>query len=161
MGSGKTAVLGEASDILAQRGIVHAAVDLDAVGLAYLPSARPSDAVMYDNLRSVYGNYAALGVERYLLARAIENDAQLTELRKLISTPDTIVCRLLASIQTMQRRVEIRESGISQSEYVARVAKLHAILDRARLEDFSVNNEGRPLTEVAIEVLVRAGWIPA
>jgi hypothetical protein len=71
MGSGKTDVLGEASDILAQRGIVHAAIDLDALGLGYLPSARPNDVVMYDNFRSVCGNYEALGVQRYLLARAI------------------------------------------------------------------------------------------
>jgi hypothetical protein len=159
MGSGKTAVLGEAADILAQRGIVHAAIDLDALGLAYLPSASPNDAVMYDNLRAIYGNYAALGVQRYLLARAIEDDAQLTELREIVAAPGTVVCRLIASIETMQRRVEIRDSGIAQSEYVARVAKLDAILDRARLEDFSVNNEGRRLTEVAMEVLARAGWI--
>lgn len=161
MGSGKTAVLGEASDVLAQRGIVHAAIDLDALGLAHLPSARPSDAVMYDNLRSVCRNYAALGVQRYLLARAIENDAQLTQIRELIGAPDTVVGRLIASIETMQRRVEIRDSGISQSEYVGRVATLNAILDRAGVEDFSVNNESRPLTEAAMEVLVRAAWISA
>ena len=39
MGAGKTSVLGEASDILALRGIAHAAIDLDALGLAHLPSA--------------------------------------------------------------------------------------------------------------------------
>ena len=44
MGAGKTAVLGEASDILAQRQIVHAAIDLDALGLAYLPLAAPAMA---------------------------------------------------------------------------------------------------------------------
>jgi hypothetical protein len=130
MGSGKTAVLGEASDILALRGIVHAAIDLDALGLAFLPSANPSDAVMYDNLRSICENYAALDVQRYLLARAVENDVELTELRGLVAAPNTVVCRLLASIETMQRRVEIRDSGILQSEYVGRVATLNAILDR-------------------------------
>ena len=36
-GAGKTSVLAEASDILALQ-IVHAAVDLDALGLAHLPS---------------------------------------------------------------------------------------------------------------------------
>ena len=37
MGAGKTAVLAEASDILALRQIAHAAIDLDALGLAHLP----------------------------------------------------------------------------------------------------------------------------
>ena len=32
MGAGKSTVLGEASDILAGRGLVHAAIDVDALG---------------------------------------------------------------------------------------------------------------------------------
>jgi len=159
MGAGKTAVLGEASDILAQRQIVHAAIDLDALGLARLPSAVPSDGVMYENLRSICRNYAALGVRRFLVARAIENEAQLKLCRDIIPAANTVVCRLVASIEAMKRRVQMRDLGISQREYVARVAKLNVILDRAQLEDFAVTNEDRPLTEVAIEVLVRAGWI--
>jgi hypothetical protein len=59
----------------------------------------------------------------------------------------------------MKQRVKSRESGISQQEYVARVEELNAVLDRVQLEDFGVINEDRPLTEVAREVLVRAGWI--
>jgi len=36
---------------------------------------------------------------------------------------------------------------------------LNVILDRARLEDFAVANENRSLTDVALEMLVKAGWI--
>ncbi len=159
MGAGKTAVLGEASDILAQRRIVHAAIDLDAFGLAYLPSAARSDGVMYDNLRSICGNYAALGVQRFLVARAIEDSAQLELCRDIIPAVNTAVCRLTASIETMKRRVQERDLGISQAEYVARVAQLSVILDRARLEDFAVTNENRSLTDVALEMLAKAKWI--
>jgi hypothetical protein len=159
MGAGKTAVLGEASDILTQRQIVHAAIDLDALGLARLPAAAVSDAVMYDNLRSVYKNYAALSVQRFLLARAIEDHAQLSLCREIIPASNTLVCRLIAGVETMQRRIDTRESGTSRLDYVARVAKLNAVLDRAHLEDFAVTNEDRPLTEVALEMLARAGWI--
>ena len=159
MGAGKTAVRGEASDFLAQRQIVHAAIDLDALGLAHLPSAARSDGVMYDNLRSICRNYAALGVQRFLVARAIEDSAQLKLCRDIIPAVNTVVCRLTPSIETMKRRVQIRELGISQPEYVTRVAKLNDILDRARLEDFAVTNENRSLTDVALEMLVKAGWI--
>ena len=34
-----------------------------------------------------------------------------------------------------------------------------AILDRAHLEDFAIVNENTSLTDVALEVLGRAGWI--
>jgi hypothetical protein len=59
----------------------------------------------------------------------------------------------------MKRRVEMRDSGMLQHEYVARVATLNLILDRARLENFAVVNEQRSLTDVAYEMLIKAGWI--
>ncbi|MGC2832419.1 MAG: hypothetical protein WB994_22470 [Candidatus Acidiferrum sp.] len=159
MGAGKTSVLGEASDILTLRQIAHAAIDLDALGLAYLPSATANDGVMYRNLKSVCENYASLGVNRLLLARAVEDRSELERCRDAVSATNTMVCRLVASIEAMEERVKRREWGVSHQEYVARVAKLNAIVDRARLEDFSVTNEDRSLTEVARDMLVKAGWI--
>ncbi len=159
MGAGKTTVLAEASDILALRHITHAAIDLDALGLAHLSSAASNDNVMYRNLQAVCKNYASLGVTRLLLARAMEERAELEVCRDVVLATNTLVCRLTASIEAMKQRVKMRESGVSQREYVARVAKLNVILDRARLEDFIVVNENRSVTEVAHEMLFKAGWI--
>jgi hypothetical protein len=159
MGAGKTTTLAEASDILALRHIAHAAIDLDALGLAHLPSRASNDGVMYRNLQCVCQNYASIGVRRFLLARALEKRAELELCRGAVPASHTVVCRLAASIETMQQRVKMRESGLSQREYVTRVAKLNLILDRARLEDFIVTSENRSVTEVAHEMLVRAEWI--
>ena len=38
MGSGKTTVLGEASDLLGAAEIIHAAIDLDSLALGHLPA---------------------------------------------------------------------------------------------------------------------------
>lgn len=89
----------------------------------------------------------------------MEDSAELERCRDVIPATNTVVCRLIASIEAMQQRVKMRESGISQREYVARVATLSVMLDRAQLEDFTVVNENRSLTEVALEVLIRARWI--
>jgi len=159
MGAGKTSVLAEASDILALRGIVHAAIDLDALSLAYLPSAAGTDGVMYRNLQSVCQNYAAQGVTRLLLARAMEDRAELELCQSVVSASNTIVCRLTATVAEMQQRVKMRESGMLQQQFVDRVAILDDILDRARLEDFVVINEGRSIDDVAQEMLIKAGWI--
>jgi len=159
MGAGKTSVLGEASDILALRHIAHAAIDLDTLGIAHLPSASGNDGVMYRNLQSVCENYASLGVRRLMLARAVENHAELELCRSAVSAKSVVVCRLTASVGTMEQRIKGRESGISQREYVARVAKLNDILDRARLENFTISNENRSLSEVSYEMLLKAGWI--
>jgi len=159
MGAGKTAVLGEASELLAMRGIVHAAIDVDALGLAHLPAAAASDGAMYANLRSVYENYVALGVPRFVLARAISDSNEFKLCREMIPAARTAVCRLTASLETMKRRVEQRELGIARQEYVDRVTKLSELLDRANLEDFAVTNENRSLTEIAAEMLAKAKWI--
>lgn len=159
MGAGKTSVLAEASDILALRRIVHAAVDMDALGLAHLPSAAGTDDVMYRNLESVCQNYAALGVTRLVLARAMEDRAELELCRTMVSAAKTTVCRLTAGIDTMQQRVKMRESGVLQEQFVDRVVTLDAILDCTRLEDFVVINENRPINDVAKEMLIKAGWI--
>jgi hypothetical protein len=159
MGSGKTSVLGEASDLLAVRNIVHAAIDLDGLGLAYLPSVADKNGPMYRNLQSVCKNYAALNVKRLLLARAIEDRAELELCSGIVSAKNTVVCRLTASIETMGQRVRMRESGMEQRKYVARVSDLNTLLDRMRLEDFSVPNENRPVCAVAQEMLTKAGWI--
>jgi hypothetical protein len=91
MGAGKTTVLAEASDLLALRHIAHAAIDLDALGFAHLPSAASSDGVMYRNLQSVCKNYASLGVRRFLLARAMEDRAELELYRGVVSAKNTVV----------------------------------------------------------------------
>jgi len=159
MGAGKTSVLAEASDILALQHVAHAAIDLDALGLGYLPTAAANDDLMYRNLQSVCENYASAGVTRFLLARAIETQTALDRCRSIVSAGNSVVCRITASLETMESRVKLRELGVSQRQYVARVAVLNAILDRVRLENFTIANENRPLTEVANEMLAKAGWI--
>ena len=159
MGSGKSTVLAEASDILALQSVVHAAIDLDSLGLAHLPSTASNNVAMYRNLHSVCENYGSLGVTQFLLARAIEDRAELELCRRAAQVQDVVVCRITASVETMQQRVRRRESGLLQGEFVARVATLNAILNAARLEDFTVANENRSVKEVANEMLRRAGWV--
>src|SRR5258708_18785604 len=157
MGAGKTSVLGEASDLLALRHITHAAIDLDALGLAYHPPVGDKNGLMYRNLRSVCKNYAALNVKRLLLARAIEDRAELELCSGIVSAKNTVVCRLAASIETMEQRVKMRESGVERRKYLGRVTELNAILDRAQLEDFTINSGNPSVTEVRRKCLSRLG----
>jgi hypothetical protein len=47
--------------------------------------------------------------------------------------------------------------GAGLQWHLRRSEELETILEAARLEDFMVSNDGRPVREVAIEVLTRAG----
>lgn len=77
------------------------------------------------------------------MALALETRADLKLFCKVVSANNTLVCCLTATIETMEQRVRIRESGIAQKDYGAPVAELNGILDRAWLEDFTVNTEHR------------------
>jgi hypothetical protein len=148
MGAGKTTVLGEASDLLLAAGVPHAAIDLDALSIGHFPG----DLSMR-NLAAVWSNYAAVGMTRLLLADADPDRARIAQ---AVPGARIVVCRLRASIETMQQRVRAREPGMRQQEFVERVAELERAIDG---EDFSAGNDGRDITAVAREVLTRAGWL--
>jgi len=59
----------------------------------------------------------------------------------------------------MRRRIAQREQGVLQQDFIERVTTLSEILDEARAEDFTISTEDRSVTDVAREVLLRAGWI--
>ena len=158
MGSGKTTVMAEASDLLASVGIPHVAIDLDALGVGHLPDDGWND-LTYRNLASVWNNCAAAGATRLLIAEAVENRAELEQIREAIRHSDIVVCRLRATLATMQQRVLVREPRMLQEQFVARVAVLDALLDAAGVEDFSIENDGRTVTEVARELLTRTRWL--
>jgi len=157
MGAGKTTMLGEASDVLTARGIVHAAIDADGLSNGNLPDA---DALQDQNLRAIVANYVAADVSHFLLAEALDSPAKRAARGEAFGDAHLVVCRLIAPVEEMQRRVRLREPGLLQETFVARVAELDSRLAAARVEDFSMANEGsRSVTEIAAEMLTRAGWI--
>ena len=157
MGSGKTTMMAEASDILATCGLDHAAIDLDALGIACVPG---HDAdLTYRNLETVWTNCAVAGARRLLIAAAVESRAELDRIRAAVPGAHLVVCRLTASLDTMQQRVAVREPGMFRDRFVARVEELERLLDTAALEDFTMMNEARSVTETARAILRRAGWI--
>jgi steroid delta-isomerase-like uncharacterized protein len=158
MGAGKTTVMAEASDLLSANGIVHAAIDADTLGMVFQPSGSATD-MMYRNLAAIWANFAAAGVNRLLLAEAVEHRGELERIRMAVPGAEITVCRLIARIETMRGRVRLREPGILQDKFVARVTELNGLLDDARVEDFSLDNDGRSVTEVARELLARAEWL--
>ena len=160
MGSGKTTVLSEASDLLKEADVSHAAIDLDWLSIMHPSSGQHSERLMFANLAAVWSAYAAAGAERLLIARVVENRSELQRYRNAVPGAEPVVCRLTASLDTMQSRLRVREPGMFQAEAVARAAALDDVLGRARAEDFTVDNgDGRSITDVAREVLAGAGWL--
>ena len=162
MGDGKSTVLSEASDLLREARLAHAAIDLDWLAVMYpeKEQGRYGEQLAFANLAAVWPVYVAAGAERLIVARVVENRSELKQYRHAVPGATIVVCRLTASIETMRERLRVREPGMFQAQGLRRSAELAGILDRARAEGFTVdNNQGRSVTGVAREVLSRAGWL--
>jgi hypothetical protein len=157
MGAGKTAVMGEVSDLLLARGIQHAAIDLDMVQTPLLPDDQ-SNQVALKNAAALFQNCHDASIDRFIVACAIENRKQLDDLTSAAGATNVIVCRLTATHQTMADRLRVREPGLRQQEFIERARELDAALGRARLENFAVANDAPSITEVATEILTKANW---
>lgn len=158
MGAGKTTVLGEASDLLSAAAIPHAAIDLDGIAAVHVPPAVAA-TIRAQNLRSLAEHFRAAGIARMLIAEAVESRESRDWLRATIDAEMLRVCRLRAAVATMQQRIRLREPGMLQQAFVERVLTLEEALDAGGVEDYSVTNDARPVTEVAREVLRRADWL--
>ena len=160
MGAGKTTVLYEISDLLSEAGIAHAAIDLDCLAVVHPQRDSHSQRLAFANLAAVWPNYAAAGAERLIVARVVEDRAELDQYRAAVPGAQPIVCRLTAPLSLMHERLRIREPGMFQYQALARAAELADILERASIEDFEVDNGiGCSVGAVAREVLSLAGWL--
>ena len=158
MGAGKTTVMGEASDLLAARQIPHAAVDLDAISLPTLPRQVSRD-LHYRNVAAIWRNCLDAGIDTFLVAVPVESSDDLAALRSASHVDAITIARLIAPLETMAARLRLREPGIRQEEFVDRSRELDGILTAAALEQFTVTNDRRSVTDVATELLERARWI--
>jgi hypothetical protein len=160
LGSGKTTVLGELHDLLTERDVAHAAIELDALTLSW-PHVRAAPFntwIGFENLRSIWANYASAGFARLLIAAVVESREELAAYQAAVPGAAIQVCRLVVSAETMLARLRVREPGTFQATALYRAPVLAQQLAEARVEDFVVDNDDRPVRAVAEEILRQAGW---
>lgn len=159
VGAGKTSVGGEVSEILAARQVPHAFLDLDALACSWPEQGRFNEDLAFRNLASVWANFRAAGAERLVVAYVVESRDDLKKYEEAVPGAKVTVCRLVASLETREARLRAREVGSGLSWHLNRTVELENLLRDAAVEDFCVENDGRPLEAVALEVLRKAGWL--
>jgi len=71
------------------------------------------------------------------------------------------VCRLVApEAVRIGRLLRRMPPGPPREWHLDRTVELESILGRPAYEEFTVENGNRPVRDVALKVLVRAGWAP-
>ena len=156
-GTGKTSMVEEIADILEERGVRYAALDLDWLGW-FDPGFGDHDAgrpVMLRNVDAVAGNYYDAGIRRFAVAGAMASSEDVDELAAALAMPLTVV-RLTVSIGEIERRLGVAVTAGRADDL--RVAKEWITTGRGEgVGDHVVENE-RPIREVALGLLAGIGW---
>jgi adenylylsulfate kinase len=160
-GVGKSTVAAEANDVLAALKVPNAAVDLDALVWQWPSTSAWNNDLMFENLASLWPNYRAHGATHLILARVLEDRGELARYRAAVPGALITICRLVApEAARVKRLLERMPPGPSRDWHLSRTVQLEAILGRLGYEDFIVDNGDRSVREVALDVLVHAGWVP-
>ncbi len=108
------------------------------------------------NLVPFVANYRAAGVTRFVLARAIRDRAQIESLRETIRMPLKVI-ELRVPWDEIERRLSADLTAARADDLREARAWLVAG-DHEGLADLIVDNDRRPLREIATEILERLGW---
>lgn len=98
------------------------------------------------------------GAGPLILARVLEARSLLRHVVEAVPGAEVTVVRLRAPLAVLQARIRSREAG-DPSWFMGAAAHTAEVLERAGVEDHLVDNAGRPVPEVAEEVLRLVGWL--
>lgn len=160
VGAGKTALADEIAVLMNEQKIPHALIDLDWLCQLYPapPEDRFRDDLMFRNLAAIWPHYRDIGVDYLILARVIEDPLEVQRYSQAIPEADIKVVRVTAPPDLIQQRLMQREVGSFYGRAWQRSQELTQALDSVDIESIVVANDGRPIREVALEVLDNLEW---
>jgi hypothetical protein len=161
VGVGKTSVAGEVSERLSRAGVAHAWVDADVLRRYYPrpPTDPRGEQVGLRNLAALWANFRAAGAARLVLADVVESPADVARVGDAIPGAVPLVVRLRATPATLTVRVGQRETGSAFEPHLRHALALAAAPERDGVGDLVVETDGRSVSEVATEVLLRSRWL--
>lgn len=160
VGVGKSTIAVQAATLLREADVPHALVDLDWIEQSWpVPADDPeNERVSHRNLACMWANFRLAGADRLILTRVLETRSLLRRVTKAVPGAQITVVRLRASLAVLHERIRSREAS-DPSWYLEAATRTVRAFAQAQVEDHLVDNENRPATEVAEEVLRRVGWL--
>jgi hypothetical protein len=160
IGVGKTAVLHEADSVLAAVETRHATIELEELARCWSAGVGPDrKTFVHWNLAALWANFGAVGADRLLLSALVERRADVAGIVERVPGAVVTVARLQASLPVLEQRIRLREAGLAVDGELDGARWWAAQFEEEQPEDFVIETEGRPVREVAQELLRRAGWV--
>ena len=161
VGVGKTTVATAAGQILRERDVAHAVVDLPSIGNSW---PRPDDdpwneALIRRNLACVWDNFRTAGARRLIVARVLEARSLLRHVETAVAGAEIYVVRLRATLSTVEQRIRRREASGMEDWYLTAARELVPQLEGAQVEDAVVDVDYISAVDAASAVLAAAHWV--
>jgi len=160
-GAGKSSVAAEAHQMLARADVRHAVIEGDNLDQAYPEPWRAGVDLAEQNLAAMWKNYRAAGYSRLIFTNTV-SVLRVRELAAALGTevqPFTVL--LTATDATTAHRLAQREIGTALKQHIERSNVAARKLDAAPDTVLRIASDGRSVSDVAHEVLTRAGWLPS
>lgn len=154
-GTGKTTLACELVEVLADRRIPCAAIDIDWLDWAWIPGDRPHTVndIMLANLRAMIVTFTAAGASRFVLAGALRTVEELQQVRALVPAPLRVL-QLTVPLVDIERR--LRADALSSRVDDLGVAAAEPDAGRA-IADLTLANDGA-MNDLARRVADWLGW---
>lgn len=161
VGVGKSTVAAEAARLLREARVPHGLVDLDDLERCWpVPADDPwNERVAHRNLACVWANYQQAGAGQLILTRVLEDRSLLRRVARAVPGAAVTVVRLHAPLAVIQARIRSREA-VDPGWFLGAAAHTAQLFEQAGVEDYLIDNENRPVTAVAAELLRQTGWLP-
>lgn len=162
IGVGKTTLAEATSEVLHERGLRHALIEVDWLGQVYpAPEARDpyNVGLSLKNLAEIWTNYVATGITYAVVSMTLENRGQLDRLRAAMSGCQLTVVRATARPETVAERIRGREFGNLLEDFLKRTDDLARSIEEANLGDLSIGTDDHPPMDLARALLKLLGWI--
>jgi hypothetical protein len=155
-GTGKSSVAVEIADILEERGLPYAAIDLDWLCWGYAGDEPGAEhRMLLANLAPVVRNYLGTGVRFFVLARSLRSREELDGLRDAFPIPLRSV-ELTVTFEAIERRL-VADVTAGRVDDLRDAAAWAAAGEGTGFAEFEVVNEGR-LCDVADGIVRSLGW---
>ncbi len=161
IGSGKTTIAEAISEILHDRRIRHALIDLDWLGQVY-PVPETHDVYGYElalqNLSDIWPNFMAAGVTHAVIAGTILNSDHVSRLQLVLPGVELTVVLIEARTEIRKARIRARTKGALLNDFLRRTDAVAAEIKAASIHDTSMTNDHDSPGEAATKLLDDLHW---
>lgn len=159
VGAGKTTTASALYDVLVERQISTALIDMDFLRTAF-PEVTPFNSKLgIDNLAAIAPNFQKIGVRCFVVPDVVETPEHRLQYEQAIPGSAVTVVRLNVPMDTIERRLRQRETADSLDWCLARAPVLQEIFESRGIGDVVIEVGDQTAKDIALEIASALGFV--